>query len=56
MRMPMIEKIVQTAKQIVKDNVESQSALPDDLGLGASEIGTDRFMMFHPSQYELQRK
>jgi hypothetical protein len=27
-RMPMIEKIVQTAKQIVKEMVESQSARP----------------------------
>ena len=56
MRMPMIEKIVQTAKQTVKDNVESQSALPDDSGLGASEIGTERFMMFTPANEELRQK
>jgi hypothetical protein len=40
----------------VKANVESQSALPDASELDASETGTDRFMVIHPSQCELERK
>jgi hypothetical protein len=47
--MPMIEKIVQTAKQIVKAMVESQSAR-----LGAVLTGLDPFMVHLQNLYGLE--
>jgi hypothetical protein len=49
MRMPMIEKIVQTAKQIVKAIVESQSARP-----GAVLTGLDPFIAHPQNLYGLE--